>query len=87
MIYLPIITARDYESFHGLLHNHIPYAYEKWLKLHAVWRHHYTAERNAVCDVPINPDRFATHLRTTGHAPNMDELLVFTEITARSAVH
>ena len=40
MIYLPIITAQDYESFHGLLHSHIPHAYDKWLKLHARWHQH-----------------------------------------------
>lgn len=87
MIYLPIITAKDYESFHGLLHNHIPYAYDKWLKLHAKWHQHHTAERNVVCNVHVNPAHFATHLKTTGRVPNMDELLAFTEITAKGAVH
>ena len=87
MIYLPIITAQDYESFYGLLHNHIPHAYDKWLKLHAGWHRHYTAERNLIRNVHVRPDRFATHLKATGHAPNMDELLAFTEITATSAVH
>jgi len=87
MIYLPIITARDYESFHGLLNSHIPYAYEKWLKLNAIWHHHHSAERNVVCNVHVNPVHFAAHLKSTGHAPSMDELFAFTEITARSTVH
>ena len=87
MIYLPIITAQDYESFHGLLHSHIPHAYDKWLKLHARWHQHYTAERNLTCNVHVNPGQFAAHLKTTKHAPNMNELLVFAEITAKGAAH
>ncbi len=87
MIYLPIITAQDYESFCGILNSRIPHAYDKWLKLHAIWRHHYTAERNLIRDVPVNSAGFATHLKTTGHAPDMNELLVFAEITAKETAH
>ena len=87
MIYLPIITAQDYESFCGLMSSHIPHAYDKWLRLHAIWHQHYTAERNQVCDVHISSDRFATHLKTTGRPPDMTELLTFTEITAKRVAH
>jgi hypothetical protein len=87
VIYLPMITAADYESFHNHLRDHIPYAYEKWLKLHATWRHHHTAERNPIQNVHVNPDKFAMHLKTTGHAPDMNELLAFAEITAGGRGH
>ncbi|MGO8798612.1 MAG: hypothetical protein ACLQE9_09545 [Roseiarcus sp.] len=82
MIYFPIITAQDYESFHSLLHDHIPYAYDKWLKLHAMWHHHYTAERHAIRNVHVSPHQFARHLKSTGRAANMNELLAFAEIIA-----
>ncbi len=87
MVCLPIIIAQDYESFHGLLHEHIPYAYDKWLKLHAMWHHHYAAERHAITNVHVNPDQFAGHLKKTGRAPNMDELFAFAEITALGKPH
>ncbi len=87
MIYIPIITAQDYESFHSLLRDHIPYAYDKWLKLHAVWHHHYTAERHAIRNVHVNPGQFARHLKSTGRPPNMNELLAFAEITATGKPH
>ena len=87
MIYLPIVTAQDYESFCGLLHSQIPHAYDKWLKLHAIWRQHYLAERNLIRDVQVSADKFAAHLKATGHAPNVSELLAFAEITAKQALH
>jgi hypothetical protein len=87
MIYLPIITAQDYESFCAILNSHIPHAYDKWLKLHAVWRHHHIAERNLIRDVPVSAARFAKHLKVTGHAPDVGELLIFTENTAKETTH
>jgi hypothetical protein len=87
MIYLPIISSSDYAAFQKPLRTQIPSGYEKWLKLHAMWHHHYSAERNTVTSVHVDPHQFASHLKTTGHAANLGELLVFAEITAKARPH
>jgi hypothetical protein len=87
VIYLPIITSGDYAAFQKPLRSQIPFGYEKWLKLHAMWHHHYSAERHAIQNVPVNPHQFTLHLKSTGHAANLDELLVFAEITAKEKPH
>ena len=87
MIYLPMITAEDYEAFHTHLREHIPYAYDKWLKLHAKWHQFYVSEGNVIQSVHVNPAKFAKYLKSTGHAPNMNELLAFAEITAKGKAH
>jgi len=87
MIYLPIITSEDYAAFQKPLRNQIPFAYDKWLKLHAVWHHHYSAERIAIRSVHVSPQQFAHHLKATGRPANLDELLAFAEITADGKAH
>jgi hypothetical protein len=77
MIYLPTIIAEDYEAFRAILRQHIPYAYDKWLKLHAMSHHHYVSEGQAICNVHVNANQFARHLKRTGRAANMDELNIF----------
>jgi hypothetical protein len=85
--HLPIITSRDYAAFQIPLRGHIPYAYEKWLKLHAMWHHHYSAERITIRSVNVSPHQFALHLKATGHPASLDELLAFAEITANEQTH
>jgi hypothetical protein len=87
MIYLPIIASSEYTAFQKPLRNHIPFAYDKWLKIHAMWHHHYLAERVEIRSVHVNPHLFAQHLKATGHAATLDELLAFTAITANGKAH
>jgi hypothetical protein len=87
MIYLPIITSSEYAAFQKPLRSQIPSGYDKWLKLHAMWHHHYSAERQAIRSVHVNPHQFASHLKATGHAAGLGELLVFAEITAKAIPH
>jgi hypothetical protein len=87
LIYLPIITSGDYAAFQKPLQNQIPFGYDKWLRLHAMWHHHYSAERHAIRNVHVSPHRFASHLKATGHAANLDELLIFAEIIAKEKPH
>ena len=82
MVCLPIIMAQDYNSFHGLMRDHIPQAYDKWLKLHAMWHHHYAAERHDIRNVHVSPDRFARHVTEKGCAPDVTELFAFAQLTA-----
>jgi hypothetical protein len=39
--------------------------------------HHYVSEGQAICNVHVNANQFARHLKRTGRAANMDELTVF----------
>ena len=87
MIYLPIIASSEYAAFQKPLRNHIPVAYDKWLKLHAMWHHHCQAERLEIRSVHVNPQQFSQHLKATGHAATLDELIAFTEITASGKPH
>jgi hypothetical protein len=87
VIYLPIISSSDYAAFQKPLQSRIPSGYDKWLKLHAMWHHHYSAERQAIRSVHVNPHQFALHLKATGHVASLGELLVFAEITAKARLH
>jgi hypothetical protein len=87
VIYLPIISSSDYAAFQKPLQSRIPSGYDKWLKLHAMWHHHYSAERNTVRSVHVDPHQFASHLKATGHAADVGELFAFAEITAKARPH
>ena len=87
MIYLPVIASSEYIAFQKPLRNHIPSAYDKWLKLHAMWHRHCVAERIETRSVHVDPHRFAQHLKATGRPANLDELMAFTEITASGKAH
>jgi hypothetical protein len=87
VIYLPIITSGDYAAFQKPLQSRIPSGYDKWLKLHAIWHHHYSAERNTIRSVHVDPHQFASHLKATGHAADVGELFAFAEITAKKKPH
>jgi hypothetical protein len=87
MFYLPVIASSEYASFQRPLQDHIPAAYDKWLKLQAMWHHHCLAERMEIRSVHVSPREFAQHLKATGRPANLKELLAFAEITANGKAH
>jgi hypothetical protein len=65
-MYLPVISAVNYEAVWGIMGNNIPHPYDKWLKLCTDWREEYADEM--IIPVPIDPDKFTIFLTKDGRS-------------------
>ena len=87
-IYLPVIGSNDFDAFRKLLGRDFkPKTHDEWLVQRAQWLGCYERKGNVIVDVEVDPKEFASHLSATSAPNDLNNLLIFAEITATANKH
>jgi hypothetical protein len=81
--HLPVISAPDFEAFRKVMKGDLPDAYDKWLKLSAKWREEYGGINGNIVEVDMDPDEFSRFVTAEGRRPDMNALLIFSELVGK----
>jgi hypothetical protein len=65
-VYLPLIQAKDFETFRAMLGADLPDAYDDWRNLVADRSHNVARGGHVARGIEVNPDEFAVWLTAHG---------------------